>query len=145
MTDIHPGGCLCGAVRYELRGPLRDVLACYCGQCQKTTGNFVAATAVSRDRLQMLNEVGLSWYASSPGIRRGFCQNCGGNLFWEMEGEGNISVMAGTLDDSSHLKTVGHIFVEYKAAFHHIPSGAPSHPKSSRGTDDYPVMPEAEA
>jgi hypothetical protein len=27
------GGCLCGAVRYEVRGPLRDVLICHCGEC----------------------------------------------------------------------------------------------------------------
>lgn len=32
MTDknkITTGGCLCGAVRYEVKGPLRDVVNCH--------------------------------------------------------------------------------------------------------------------
>lgn len=141
MTEIHLGGCLCGAVHYELRGPLRDVLACYCGQCQKTTGNFVAATAVVKENLHLLIETGLEWYASSPGIRRGFCRECGSNLFWDKEKENNISVMAGTLNDASGLKTAGHIFVDDKADFHIIPEDAPQTSQSSRGTDFYPKMP----
>ena len=36
--------CLCGVVRYEVRGPLRPVIACHCTQCRRTSGPFVAAT-----------------------------------------------------------------------------------------------------
>ena len=50
MTDTHDqpgtqavraaGGCECGAVRYEVRGPLREVIDCHCGQCRRTHGHF---------------------------------------------------------------------------------------------------------
>ena len=30
---VTAGGCLCGAVRYELVGPLRDVVNCHCSEC----------------------------------------------------------------------------------------------------------------
>ncbi len=40
------GGCLCGGVRYEVRGNLRQVWGCHCSQCRRTSGNFVAATRV---------------------------------------------------------------------------------------------------
>jgi len=33
------GGCLCQAVRYEIHGPLRDVIACHCTQCRRTSGH----------------------------------------------------------------------------------------------------------
>jgi len=42
------GRCLCGAVRYELRGPLRPVVACHCNMCRRTSGHFAAATAARR-------------------------------------------------------------------------------------------------
>ena len=38
------GGCLCGAVRYEVRGPLRDVLICHCTECRRWSGHLFAAT-----------------------------------------------------------------------------------------------------
>ena len=46
----HRGRCLCGAVNYRVDGPLRPVVACHCGQCQRTSGHFVAATS-GRHRL----------------------------------------------------------------------------------------------
>jgi hypothetical protein len=37
MAD-KPGSCLCGAVAFEITGPLRSVIACHCHQCRKQTG-----------------------------------------------------------------------------------------------------------
>lgn len=48
MAKVITGGCPCGGVRYEVRGPLRDVIACHCTQCRRTSGHFVAATACRR-------------------------------------------------------------------------------------------------
>ena len=39
MTDVATGGCLCGAVRYQVHGPLRDVLICHCVECRRWHGN----------------------------------------------------------------------------------------------------------
>ena len=39
------GSCECGAVVFELSGKLRDVVACHCGQCRKTSGHYWAATS----------------------------------------------------------------------------------------------------
>ena len=95
---VHRGSCLCGAVRYEARAPLRPVVACHCEMCRRTSGHFAAATAVRREALVLREERGLRWYDSSAEARRGFCQFCGSNLFWAPNDGSRFSIMAGTLD-----------------------------------------------
>jgi len=129
MTNNAAGSCLCGAVKYQVMGPLRPVVACHCGQCQKTSGHHVAATSAKREDFELLEERGLKWFSSSAGIRRGFCQQCGGNLFWDKADLPTISIFAGTLDQPrdqpSGLQLVEHIYVEEKADYYEITDGLP--------------------
>jgi len=125
MTNKATGGCLCGAVKYQVTGVLRPVVACHCTQCQKTSGHHVAATSAPRENIALLEEQGLKWYFSSKGIRRGFCQQCGGNLFWDHTDKPTVSIFAGTLDQPSKLKLVEHIYVEDKADYYEITDGLP--------------------
>ena len=124
------GGCLCGAVRYEVRGALRPVINCHCGQCRRTSGHFVAATASRREDLTLVESGGLRWYESSETARRGFCQTCGSSLFWESVSGGRVSIMAGTLDRPTGLETVAHIFADDAGDYYEIPDdGLPRHPE----------------
>ena len=124
MNDTRAGSCLCGGVRYEVRGPLREVIACHCGQCRKTSGHHVAATNAARSDFRLLNEETLTWYAASADARRGFCNRCGGNLFWARNGADAISIFAGTLDDTRGLAFTRHIFTRDKADYMTIPPDA---------------------
>lgn len=126
------GSCLCGGVRYEVRGPLRDVIACHCSQCRKTSGHFVAASQALDADLVLLGSATLEWYRSSPEAERGFCSRCGGNLFWRPTGRapGVTSIMAGTLDAPTGLRVIQHIFVADKSDYYEI--GPPPHPEAGR-------------
>jgi len=117
------GHCLCGGVAYEVRGPLREVVNCHCGQCLRTHGNFAAFTSVARDDLVLTEERGLKWYDSSETARRGFCGTCGASLFWAPQGEGRIAIAAGTLDRPTGLTTNRHIFVADKGDYYEIADG----------------------
>ena len=123
------GGCLCGAVRYEARGPLRDVIDCHCSRCRRTHGHVGAYTEVSSGELTLLEDRGLRWYVAD-GRERGFCGECGGSLFWRREGSATTSIAAGTLDDPSGLRTVAHIHVASKGDYYEIADGLPQHPES---------------
>lgn len=116
------GSCLCGSVQYEVRGHLRPVVFCHCAQCRKSSGHHVAATSANRNTIRISGEV--QWYRSSATARRGFCPTCGSNLFWDGLGE-NMSIMAGTLDNTEGLKAVGHIFVADKADYVDLSDGLP--------------------
>jgi hypothetical protein len=67
------GSCLCGAVRFEVVGTLRDVVECHCAMCRKTHGHIGAYTATPKDGLRIVEARGLKWYRSSAQARRGFC------------------------------------------------------------------------
>jgi hypothetical protein len=127
------GRCLCGAVQYEVRGPLRPVVACHCGMCRRTSGHFVAATAARRRHLILHEERGLRWFDSSAQARRGFCQVCGSNLFWEQKGGPNISIMAGTLDKPTGLAIAAHICVGDAGDYYRIDEGVPQHQDAEHG------------
>ena len=116
------GGCLCGAVRYRVNGPLRPVVACHCVQCRKTSGHHVAATSAARQNVEIAGEV--TWYASSEIARRGFCGTCGSNLFWDGPGV-NLSIFAGTLEGETGLTLKGHIFCADKGDYYAIADGLP--------------------
>ncbi|MDJ1009291.1 MAG: GFA family protein [Paracoccaceae bacterium] len=116
------GRCLCGAVRFTVSGPMRPVVACHCVQCRKTSGHFVAATSAPRARVEIAGDV--TWYASSPEARRGFCGTCGSSLFWDGGGS-YLSIHAGALDGATGLALAGHIFVADKGDYYEITDGLP--------------------
>jgi hypothetical protein len=110
---MSSGRCLCGAVRYEVDGPLRDVSVCHCVECRRWHGNPGAYTSTPSDALRLIGEQHLRWIdspESSTHARRGFCGECGSTMFWEARGSDTISIAAGTLDLPTGLKTVKHIY-----------------------------------
>jgi len=119
------GGCLCGAVRYEVTGPLRDVVACHCGMCRRQTGSFVHATAARLAEFRITEALGLAWYRSSAAAQRGFCRLCGSSLFWQADGRPTVSIMAGSLDSTDGLKLAEHISVADKPTYYRIDDGLP--------------------
>ena len=119
------GGCLCGAVRYAVGGPLRDVVVCHCGMCRKSHGHIGAYTAAPKGALHLVESRGLKWYRSSGVARRGFCGECGGTLFWDGTGRDTISIAAGTLDAPTGLRTVVQIYVESKGDYYDVDTAIP--------------------
>jgi len=120
------GSCLCKGVTFELTGAFRPSVACHCIQCRKTSGHYVSATQVDRGHLTITKDDTLVWYRSSPEAERGFCNTCGSSLFWRCDADnGATSVMSGTLDGDTGLKTAQHIFTAFKGDYYDIEAGVP--------------------
>lgn len=122
-TGIKTGSCLCGSVTYQTSGSLRPVVNCHCRQCRKTSGHHVAATSVLRDHITISGAV--TWYGSTPGVKRGFCGTCGSNLFWNTETSPRLSIFAGTFDGDTGLQTLGNIFVADKGDYYDLDQTLP--------------------
>ena len=122
------GHCLCGAVRYQVFGPLRDVTNCHCGQCRRSHGHVAAYTRARREHLVLVlvQDQDLRWYRpTDPGDRaaRGFCRVCGASLFWQLPDADTVSITAGTLDPPTGLTTSTEIFVEDAGDYYVAPGG----------------------
>jgi hypothetical protein len=126
---VHGGGCLCGGVRYEVRGPLRDVVVCHCSRCLRTHGHAAAYSECARDDLALGRDGTLRWY-EADGRARGFCSRCGASVFWRADGSATISIAAGTLDQPTGLRTIAHIYTRDHADYYEITGPGERHPES---------------
>ena len=129
------GGCLCQAVRYQIHGVCRDVINCHCENCRRTHGHYAAYLSTEKKSLDIKAGDTLHWYDDQgPGTRRGFCRDCGSSLFWDRGSNSHqISVSAGTLDDSDELKTIGHVFVSEAGRYYRIDDDLPRYDKGNQG------------
>ncbi len=129
------GRCLCGSVRYEVRGPLRDVLLCHCEECRRWHGHIAACAAARKEELVLLESSGLRWIdspRSDAHARRGFCADCGSSLFWDAPDRETISISAGTLDPPTGLRVTAHWFVSQAGDYYRLDDdGLPRHARSS--------------
>ncbi|MCP5080844.1 MAG: GFA family protein [Alphaproteobacteria bacterium] len=107
---MYSGQCMCGEVRYEIHGPIRDVIACHCEQCRRVSGHFIAATAAHHEHIKITNDAGLAWFEGTATIRRGFCKLCGSTLFFDHGSAYPMGITAGSLDNSDDVTLRVHIW-----------------------------------
>ena len=128
------GSCLCGSVRYEVRGSIGRVNHCHCTMCRKAHGAAFATygRVNSDDFVLESGENDIGRYQSSPDVTRTFCIKCGSTLQFIVTERSQISWLAlGTLDDDPGVRPSVNIFVGSKAPWFDI-------------TDDLPQFEEEE-
>jgi hypothetical protein len=78
-SAVITGGCLCGAVRYELVGPIALVGHCHCSICRRHSGaaHGTFARAPATGFRWLAGEDHVDRFQTSPKIRRAFCRVCG--------------------------------------------------------------------
>ena len=122
---MHQGSSLCGAVRFAVTGDLPAPDACHCSQCRKASGHFWASTDLPRSAVAITGEDNVTWFASSPKVRRGFCATCGSTLFWAPIFNQSIAIAMGAFDTPTGTHLGHHIFVADKGDYYHIADGLP--------------------
>ena len=113
-SEIHKGGCLCGAVRYEAKGTPVVVAHCHCEDCQRSSGagHTTGAMFATAD-FNLQGTVGQYSHPSNKGTRvtKVFCPVCGSSILGRNDGTDNyVTVSLGTFDDSSMFEAQVTIF-----------------------------------
>ena len=128
------GGCLCGAVRYEVSGDPAMVVNCHCKDCQKITGSVMeTAVVVPKDAFKQTKGSVKDYPTTGQSggkVHRMFCPECGSRLFAEADAmAGMWIVLAGSMDDASWIKPSAHIFTSHAQPWANIPADAVTFPK----------------
>jgi hypothetical protein len=120
MTSVttKTGGCQCGSIRYELVGTPQMLYACHCTDCQRQSSSAFGMSlrmnpreidfSKSKQQLQTWDTRG-----EDGSIKRcAFCPDCGTRIMHSSDDpDETVSIKAGSLDDTSQLQPVAHIWL----------------------------------
>ncbi len=109
---MHRGHCACDGVTLELQGDPKWVANCHCADCRKATGSALATyVGCASERLQVSGT--LARYASSPGVSRSFCGQCGTPIAYESERwPGEIHVFVGVFDAPAAFSPKANVYMK---------------------------------
>jgi hypothetical protein len=115
MSAPYEGGCLCGAVRYRLTAEPLTLYACHCTDCQHQSGSaFGMSMVVLKSAIELVRgePSDYSFVTAEGRDRNGrYCAGCATRLWGTPARYPEIAVIRpGTLDDTSWLEPVGHIW-----------------------------------
>lgn len=124
---VRSGSCLCGNIKYQVKGEPFNSLLCHCENCKKISGSAnwcngwfwkdvgltpPVAAMIANQKTSEKKQFTLTHHSSASlkeyvdpttdsgnALRRQFCSHCGSTLFVETDGFDNVIVVAlGSLD-----------------------------------------------
>ena len=127
------GRCLCRAIGYEVTAPPRVTVFCHCESCRRSTSSPVTTFLI-------VNKSDFAWtrgqpriFASSPGVRRSFCGDCGSPLAYESDERANhFDLYAASLDDPTQVVPQAHVHVQEQLPWFEILDDKPRYLVTSR-------------
>ena len=84
MTTLE-GSCQCGGVKFRVEGEPKWIAHCHCRDCRRATGAAVSTyVGVELQNVKFTSGTP-SIYASSKGVKRSFCADCGSPIAYQGE------------------------------------------------------------
>lgn len=119
------GSCLCQAVAFRVRAPLPQLYQCHCSLCRKITGSaHNTALIVAKKQFSWIRgSKHIVSYQCESGYRNDFCGVCGCSVPNTTKSGDSVWIPAGLMGDIP-AKVVAHLYVDSKASWDDIPSGA---------------------
>ncbi len=122
------GGCLCGAVTYEISGDPMFVGHCACANCQKSSGTGHSTVAAYPENRVTIHGQPTSYEGkgdSGQPTTHDFCGKCGSPLFSRASMmPGVVMVTVGTMHEGAEaLEPSMLIYNKRRRPWDHVPSG----------------------
>ena len=127
-TEAHEGGCLCGQVRFRIRGPIESVVHCHCTLCRRWSG-AVAVTwlTVPNDRFALAKGEFATYRSSDHGERLS-CPACASQIaFRSSKRPDEIDVTLGSLDTPQDHPAKHHSHTASRLPWLHLDDELPAY------------------
>ena len=126
----YQGGCLCGAIRYQVKATPQSVVICHCTHCQRASGSaFSVNLLINTTDYEQQGETKFYIDHGDSGLEsyRHFCPHCGSSIMTQAQNLPNIIlVKAGTLDHhhQAEIKPQLEIYTDHAVQWHVTIAGA---------------------
>lgn len=125
MTDTTrlTGGCLCGAIRYDVPASSAFVSNCHCSQCRRASSAvFQTWMEVPAGELSLTGTLS-EFHSSDHGVRS-FCGECGAQIqFHSTTDPDHVYITVATLDDPEAMPPTMNVHVADGVGWIHIDDG----------------------
>lgn len=127
------GGCFCGRVRYEIGGQPFNATLCHCPDCRRVTGAPVVGWFTCRPGELVFTRGMSRTFASSAGVTRGFCANCGTALTYARDDlPDEVDVTIASLDRPDDVPARDHTHHRHRIAWMGTIASLPAFPDWAR-------------
>jgi hypothetical protein len=111
------GRCLCGAVQFEVEGPIRGVGSCHCSKCRRVSGTGGNAQFIVRARkfAWRSGREEIATFRLPDGWGPARCKACGSPVPDSYDGGERMWVPAGLMNEPLGTAIVQHIFCGSRA------------------------------
>jgi hypothetical protein len=130
LTGLLTGGCLCGAIRYEISTTREEVVDyCHCRQCRAASGAPVLPWIQVPPASFRLTAGQARGFASSAHALRWFCPECGGQIYMTDDEGKSVGITLGTLDDPNLVRPTVHGWTSARLAWFDTADDLPRYPE----------------
>ena len=143
----HPGGCLCGQVRYTIEAEPVGSRMCWCRDCQRiASGSATVNVLVPEEAVHFTGEIGIFEMTADSGntVERGFCPKCGAQLYSRTVTPKGMPmrIRAGTLDDPELMAPQAIIWASSAPSWAMLDPKLPQFPKAPPAAPPAPPKPD---
>ncbi len=133
MSEPLTGSCLCGAIRFTIDIPVKELRACHCRNCQKASGASGSVNAVvpsASFRITHGTPKRYSAHADSGRLlHRYFCADCGSPIYSQRDlAPETVVVRAGLFDNAGEMKIAANIWTASARPWASIDPSTTQHP-----------------
>ena len=116
ITKPGEGRCLCGKVKIKAKNMKTNLGVCHCSMCRTWSAGPFLAVDCGAD-IEVEGKENISVFISSDWAERGFCKNCGTNLFYRLKETGQ-HIVSSEIFNETELNFDHQIFIDEKPTYY---------------------------